>query len=57
MPWTAEVSAGMGLKYASDTTDEQWALIDPLMPARQPLGRPRETELRAVVHEVVTLGE
>jgi transposase len=53
MPWT-EITRPKyrrdGLKYASDTTDEEWALIEPFMPARQPLGRPRETDLRAVVH-------
>jgi Putative transposase of IS4/5 family (DUF4096) len=31
------------------------ALIEPLMPARQPLERPRETELRAMVHALFYL--
>ena len=39
-----------GLKYASATTDEEWALIAPFMPAPRPLGRPRGTDLRAVAH-------
>src|ERR1700741_5400499 len=34
--------------YASDLTDAEWALIEPHMPAVKRLGRPRETELRAV---------
>jgi putative transposase len=38
-----------GLRYASDMTDAEWGLIAPLMPARQTIGRPRETDLRAVV--------
>src|SRR5271167_3699388 len=38
-----------GLRYASDMTDAEWALIAPLMPVRRAIGRPRETDLRAVV--------
>ena len=38
-----------GQRYASDLTDQEWALIEPHMPAVKRLGRPRETELRAVV--------
>src|SRR5512143_714448 len=36
-----------GLRYASDTTDEEWALIEPHMPAKFRVGRPRETRMRA----------
>jgi transposase len=35
-------------RYASDVTDAEWALIEPLMSAAKPLGRPREVEPRAV---------
>ena len=38
-----------GQRYASDLTDAEWALIEPHMPALKRLGRPRETELRAVL--------
>ena len=38
-----------GQRYASDLTDAEWALIAPHMPAAKRLGRPRGTELRAVV--------
>lgn len=41
-----------GLRYASDLTDAEWKLIAPLMPARSPIGRPRTTDLRAVVNAV-----
>jgi putative transposase len=36
--------------YPSDVTDEQWALLEPLMPPAQTGGRPREVNLRAVVN-------
>ena len=41
-----------GLRYASDTTDEEWALIEPHMPARFRVGRPRETRMRAVLDAI-----
>jgi len=34
---------------ANALTDEEWALIKPFMPAAKETGRPRTTELRAVV--------
>src|SRR5262249_49233860 len=40
-------------RYASDLTDAEWALIAPHMPAAKRLGRPRETELRAVVDPIL----
>jgi putative transposase len=39
-----------GLRYASDTTDGEWALIAPFMPKPCRLGRRREVVLRAVVN-------
>jgi transposase len=38
-----------GLRYASDTTDAEWAVIEPFMPRGAKRGRPRATMLRAVV--------
>jgi len=38
------------LRYASDTTDEEWALLVPFMPERKRLGRPREVDLREIVN-------
>jgi hypothetical protein len=35
-----------GLRYASDTTDEEWVLIEPHLPAAAGRGRTRETEMR-----------
>jgi transposase len=32
-----------GLRYASDTTDEEWAVIEPFLPPIGVRGRPRTT--------------
>jgi transposase len=42
-----------GLRYASDLTDVEWTLIRPLMPPRSPIGRPRTTDLRAVMNAIL----
>ena len=42
-----------GLRYASDMTDGEWAIIDPLLPARRRLGRPREVALREVIDAIL----
>jgi transposase len=42
-----------GQRYASDLTDAEWALIEPRMPTRKRLGRPRETDLRAVMNAIL----
>jgi transposase len=42
-----------GLRYASNLTDAEWALIEPLLPSASQLGRPRETELRSVVDAIL----
>lgn len=39
--------------YKSDLTDEQWALIGPLLPAAKPGGRPRSVDLREVVNSLL----
>jgi transposase len=41
------------LRYASDLTDAEWALLEPFMPAPSPIGRPRGTDLRAVVNAIL----
>jgi transposase len=40
-------------RYASDLSDAEWRLIEPHMPARKVLGRPRETDLRAVFDAIL----
>ena len=39
--------------YATDLTDEQWALIEPLLPPAKPGGRPRTTDLREVLNTLL----
>jgi transposase len=55
IPWTETTRAQhdrRSLRYASDTTDEEWALIAPFMPAPNRRGRPRKTDMRSVWHTV-----
>lgn len=40
------------LRYASDTTDEEWSLIEPHLPPPASCGRTRETSLRDVVNSI-----
>ena len=45
-----------GLRYASDTTDEEWALIEPHIPPPASCGRTRETSMREVVNAIFYIG-
>jgi transposase len=42
-----------GLRYASDTTNEEWGLIELHLDGPNRLGRPRKTPLRAVVDAIL----
>jgi transposase len=42
-----------GLRYSSDVTDAEWALLLPRLPQRKPLGRPPKTERRSVVNALL----
>ena len=41
--------------YPTDLTDEQWVLLEPLLPAARPGGRPRSADLREVVNGLLYL--
>jgi len=41
------------LRYASDVTDQEWGLIEAELPPEKKLGRPRTTQLRAVVNALL----
>lgn len=56
MAWTEltrRQHARTGIRYASDLTDVEWALIAPLMPSPRTTGRPRTTHLRAVFDAIL----
>ena len=58
MAWTETTRAEYrrdGLRYASDMTDAEWAVIAPLLPGPSPLGRARTANLREVVNAIVYL--
>ena len=42
-----------GMLYESDTTDGEWLVMEPLLPPPSALGRPRETEMRALVNAIL----
>jgi transposase len=46
-----------GLRYESDTTDAEWAIIAPLLPPPAEQGRTRETELRTVINAVFYIAQ
>jgi hypothetical protein len=45
-----------GMRYESDTTDGEWLVMEPLLPPPSALGRPRETEMRALVNAILYTG-
>lgn len=38
--------------YPTDLTDAEWAILEPLLPAAKPGGRPRTTCLRQVLEAI-----
>jgi putative transposase len=36
--------------YPSDLTDQEWAILEPLIPPEKLGGRPREVNMRAVLN-------
>lgn len=56
MAWTETTRAHYrrdGLRYASNMTEAEWALLRRLLPPRRRLGRPRTTDLRRVVEAIL----
>ena len=54
---TRKKHARCGIRYASDMTDGEWRLIEPLLPSPRRLGRPRTTNLREVVNALLYIVE
>ena len=60
MAWTEITRAKYrrdGLRYASDTTHEEWGVIEPHLPAAAGCGRRRETDLRDVVDAIFYIAQ
>ena len=41
--------------YVTDLTDEQWAILEPLIPPAKPGGRRREVDMREVLNSIFYL--
>lgn len=50
---TRRKHARKGLRYSSDLTDEEWAVLEPLVPARSRLGRPAKWSLRTITNALL----
>ena len=54
--WTCE-NRGLyerkGLRYPSDLTDPEWALVEPLIPPAKRGGRTREVDIREVLNAIL----
>ncbi len=60
MTWTGTTRAKYrrdGLRYASDTTDAEWAMIEPHMPPPASRGRTRKTSMRHVVDAIFYIAQ
>jgi transposase len=44
-----------GGRFPSDLTDREWARLEPLIPAAEPGGRPRKTDMRAAMNAILYL--
>jgi transposase len=51
-PEHRRVAERHGLRYPSDLTDAEWALVEPLIPPAKRGGRPREVDLREVLNAI-----
>src|SRR3954471_24180164 len=50
------VCLGMDRKrYPTDLPDEQWTLLEPLLPTAKPGGRPRSVDLREITNAMLYL--
>jgi putative transposase len=55
MPWNRTTRKDYkrdGRRYESDVTDQEWAIVESMLPKQGPLGRPRETDLREVFNAI-----
>ena len=50
-----EQQSGSRKSYFTDLTDEQWILVEQVLPAAKPGGRPRKVNLREVLNTILYL--
>jgi putative transposase len=43
------------LSYPSDLTEQEWAILEPLIPPAKPGGHPRTTDIREVINAMLYL--
>jgi len=53
--WHRKIYARVGGRYPSDTTDDEWARLEPLIPPAKPGGRPRQTNMREALNAIFYL--
>src|SRR3954468_21224892 len=56
--WTDEHRATYcreGRRFPSDLTEAEWARLEPLIPAAEPGGRPRKTNMRSAMNAILYL--
>lgn len=51
-PEHRRVAERRSLRYPSDLTDAEWALVEPLIPPAKRGGRPRDVDLREVLNAI-----
>ncbi len=51
-PTTREQHSRSELRYSTDLTDAEWTVIEPLLPAACPHGRPRLRSMREIVNGI-----
>ena len=49
----ADGNSGPRKAYGTDLSDAQWAILEPLLPAAKPGGRPRVVDLREVINAIL----
>ena len=43
-------------RYPSDLTDQEWAILEPLIPRAKPGGRPRTVDMRELINAILAIG-
>jgi putative transposase len=55
LQWSAHMTTTTRKPYSTDLTNEQWAILEPLIPPAKQGGRPREVDMREVLNALFYL--